>query len=111
MQLTDQKWQTTLTREATVWKVTDRHLDICQQLLQGLGRNCNIDPEVSEGSVSVIVDRLIENKHHGLVAWEDKSPAVFNKHCNENELGKMEGPLNVLTKEKGLRAIIFKVCR
>jgi len=102
--------QHTLTREATVWTITDLHLSICTQLVAALGRKCKVSPEVSDEDVGVIVDRVIEDEEMGLVGWEDKSPAVFRKHCHDAELRKSMGALEIGHEgEKGLRAIIFKV--
>ncbi|KAF8513788.1 hypothetical protein JB92DRAFT_2921847 [Gautieria morchelliformis] len=99
-----------LANEAEVWQVTDGCLRVCIGLVESLGCNSHYRPEVSEGKVNVTVDRLVKVNDEGVIAWEDKSPAVFEKHCTQSNLANILGSLKISkTRELGLLAIIFKL--
>ncbi|KAF8519561.1 hypothetical protein JB92DRAFT_2898187 [Gautieria morchelliformis] len=99
-----------LANEADVCQVTDACLQICVGLVRRLGCNSHYRAEVSEGKVNVTVDRLVKVNDEGVIAWEDKSPAIFEKHCTQSNLANILGSLKISkTRELGLLAIIFKL--
>jgi hypothetical protein len=100
--------------ESSVWTLTDQRFRICMYLLSALGVSCVSSSEDEEKSIGVKMDRFYsrsEDKNaNGLVAWEDKSPLVFQKHCTTENIIALCGPIRVGTAtEKGFRAMVFKV--
>jgi hypothetical protein len=101
-----------LTHEPSVWKVTDDQLAVCTNLVRALGCTLPIDSEVNEATVGVVIDRLVRERGNGLLGWEDKSPAVFAKHCTEENISQTIGAIEIaVSGETGFRGILFKVSR
>jgi hypothetical protein len=100
--------------EASVSLVTYRVLNTCITCLGAVGQRFQLETEVLNNRVNVQMDLVVRDTQRRMVlAVEDKSPKVFNKHCTDQEVDALcrTVPLRVNDTEHGFRSIFFKVCR
>ena len=90
------KYYNTFTRvslagEPAIREATSHLINVCSASLSALGLSYEQVREHTNIRANVHIDSLVRGPGGGLLAVEDKSPKVYNKHCNDTTISALCG--------------------
>ncbi|KAL5492369.1 MRK1 [Sanghuangporus weigelae] len=101
-----------LSNESSVTDATTPVFRACIKAIEAVGASFQLDREHTTADAGVRMDSIVhasrlDGASAGL-ACEDKIPAVYDNHCNDGQVIRMCGWLELEQPETGFRAILLK---